>query len=239
MSDEAPRTYSTLSAEEQSAVSVWIDSFEASYAYEGAAALNKAVKAAPEEVRAALVSQLLPSLIDHDRKRQGRTPTLHELRSRFPDLAGILTDAYPLLPAGYRLPVELRGYRVLRVVGEGGQAIILRAQDDMHSAVAIKLSASSEHNELILRERELLGQCQHPGIPEVITSGVDEDRAFFIMPFLRGMTLADKYSTHRPSAEEAARVTAELCGIVDHLHGHGILHRDIKPKTSGSTNRAA
>ncbi|QDS99321.1 serine/threonine-protein kinase [Adhaeretor mobilis] len=229
MSDH-PRTYSALSAEEQAAVSVWIDTFDQSYEYEGAAALKKAVKAAPEELRSVLISQLLPQLIDHDRKRQGRTPTLHELRSRFPDLAQVLSDAYPLLAAGYRLPVELRGYRVLRVVGEGGQAIVLRAQDDMHSAVAIKLSASPKHNELLLRERELLGQCQHPGIPDVIASGVDEDRAFFVMPFLRGMTLADKYATHRPTAEEAVRVATELCGVVDHLHGRGILHRDIKPQ---------
>lgn len=211
-------------------MSVWIESFEQSYEYEGAAALKKAVKAAPEEMRVALMSQLLPSLIDHDRKRKRPTPTLHELRSRFPDLAGLLADAYPLLPANYRLPVELRGYRVLRVVGEGGQAIVLRAQDDMHSAVAIKLSASPQHNELLLRERELLGQCQHPGIPEVIASGVDEDRAFFVMPFLRGMTLTDKYATHRPPAGEATRIATELCGVVDHLHGRGILHRDIKPQ---------
>ncbi|TWT48934.1 Serine/threonine-protein kinase PrkC [Botrimarina hoheduenensis] len=211
-------------------MSVWIDTFDQSYEYEGAAALKKAVKAAPEGLRSVLISQLLPQLIDHDRKRQGRTPTLHELRSRFPDLAEVLSDAYPLLAAGYRLPVELRGYRVLRVVGEGGQAIVLRAQDDMHSAVAIKLSASPEHNELLLRERELLGQCQHPGIPDVIASGVDEDRAYFVMPFLRGMTLADKYATHRPTAEEAVRVATELCGVVDHLHGRSILHRDIKPQ---------
>ena len=210
-------------------MSVWIESFEQSYEFEGAAAFKKAVKAAPVEMRAALMSQLLPSLIDHDRKRKRPTPTLHELRSRFPDLAGVLADAYPLLPANYRLPVELRGYRILRVVGEGGQAIVLRAQDDMHSAVAIKLSSSPEHNELLLRERELLGQCQHPGIPEVIASGVEEDQAFFVMPFLRGMTLADKYSTHRPAAGEAARIAAELCSVVEHLHARCILHRDIKP----------
>lgn len=229
MSEEAPRTYSALSSEEQSAVSVWIDSFEASYEYEGAAALKQAVRAAPDRLRPALVSQLLPPLIDRDRQQQGRTPTLHELRARFPELAGDLSAAYPLLADAYRLPVELRGYRVLRVVGEGGQAIVLRAQDEMHSAVAIKLSVSPKQNEFLLRERELLGQCQHPGVPEVIASGVEEDRAYFVMPFLRGMTLADKYATHRPATDEAIRIATELCEIVDHLHFRGILHRDIKP----------
>lgn len=228
MSD--PRPYSALSADEQAELSVWIEGFEQGYSYEGAAAFKKAVREAPEPLRPALVSQLLPSLIDQDRKRQGATPTLHELRARFPDLTAELTAAYPLLSDSYRLPVEVRGYRVLRVVGEGGQAVVLRAQDDVHSAVAIKLSASPQHNDLLLRERQLLGQCHHPGVPEVIGSGVVEDRAFFIMPFLRGMTLADKYASRRAAAAEAAHIGAELCGIVEHLHEQGILHRDIKPQ---------
>lgn len=227
---DGPRSYSALTADQQAQLSVWIDRFDRGYEYEGTAALKKALQEAPDELRVVLLSQLLPPLVDHDRKQHGRTPTLHELRARFPELSGELTAAYPLLPDGYRLPVELRGYRVLQVVGEGGQAIVLRAQDDVHSAVAIKLSVSPQHNDLLLRERQLLGECQHPGVPEVIASGVEEDRAFFIMPFLRGMTLADKYATHRPSPEEAAEITAKLCDIVAHLHSRGILHRDIKPQ---------
>lgn len=226
----SPRTYADLSAEEQAAFSVWIDTFEQTFPYEGMAALKEAIAQAPYELRVPLAAELLPPLIDHLRQQHRRTPTLHELRARFPDLAALLTAAYAFLPAHYQLPVELRGYRILQVVGEGGQAFVLRAQDDVHSAVAIKLSASTTHNEYVLRERKLLGQCQHAGIPEVIASGVIQDRAYFIMPFLRGMTLADKFATHRPSVEETVRIGADLCGIVAHLHARGIVHRDIKPQ---------
>lgn len=226
----SPRTYADLSAQEQAAFSVWIDTFEQSFPYAGAAALKEALAKAPYQLRVPLAAELLPSLMDHQRQHHNTTPTLHELRSRFPDLAGLLTAAYPLLPAGYQLPVQLRGYRILQVVGEGGQALVLRAQDDVHSAVAIKLSVSATHNEYVLRERRLLGQCQHAGIPEVIASGVVQERAYFIMPFLRGMTLADKYATHRATVEETVRLGTELCGIVAHLHALGIVHRDIKPE---------
>ena len=229
MSDPSP-TYSQLSAEQQEALSTLIVGFEQRYDYEGAAALARTIETASPELRGPLLAQLLPPLIDQERTRTGRTPTLHELRLQHPNLTTELGAAYVQIPEKYRLPTELRGYRVLRVVGEGGQAVVLRAQDDVHSAVAIKLSSAPEHNELILRERRLLGECSHPGIPEVIASGVENERAFFMMPFLRGMTLADKYASHRPEPAEVARIGAELCSVVAHLHARCILHRDIKPQ---------
>ncbi|QDS97075.1 serine/threonine-protein kinase [Adhaeretor mobilis] len=228
MSDD-PVTYSALSPDEQAALSLWIEGAEEHIRIEGMTAIKRTLAETPVRLRASLFTQLVPLLIEEHRVRHGRTPTLHELRLANPDLSAELTAVYPRLPVSYRLPVELHGYRVTQVVGDGGQAVVLRAQDDVHSTVAIKLSTSARHNELLLRERRLLGECNHPGIISVIGSGMQEDRAYYVMPYLRGMTLADKYASHRPEASEVVRLGAELCSIVDHLHRQGILHRDIKP----------
>lgn len=226
---EGAASYSSLSPDEQAAISVWIEGFENRFGQTGPAALEQTLEEAPKRLRMALLSQLLPMAIGEYRQQHGVMPTLHELRLSHPNLAAELSEVYPALPASYRLPVELGGYRVIRVVGNGGQAVVLRAQDDVHSTVAIKLSTSPQHNELLLRERRLLGECEHPGIVPVIGSGMHEGSAYYVMPYLKGKTLADRYTTHRPEADEATRIASELCGIVEHLHGLGILHRDIKP----------
>lgn len=227
--NDGQASYSALSPDDQAAVSVWIEGFADRLGMRGPAALGESLSAASPHVRFALLTQLLPLLIEAYRRQHRVTPTLHELKLAHPDLAGDIAAAYPQLPPAYRLPEELHGYRVTRVVGEGGQAVVLRAQDDVHSTVAIKLSTSPQHNELLLRERRILGECDHPGIVPVIGSGVHDGAAYFVMPYLKGKTLADRYATHRPGADEAARVIVELCGIVEHLHGLGVLHRDIKP----------
>lgn len=223
------QTYSQLNEDEQAALSIWIEEFAQQTEESDSPDLSQAVSAAPPALRAALLAELLPAAIDFLRKKNSRTPTLHELRLTHPDLTSELPGAYARLSEGYRLPTELHGYRVVRVIGHGGQSVVLRAQDDVHSVVAIKLSRSREHNELLLRERRLLGECSHPGIPSVIASGLYEGRAYFVMPFLQGASLLDRYQGHRPDPIEAARIVSDLCGIVEHLHARGVLHRDIKP----------
>ena len=221
--------YSHLNPNDQEQVSLLLADVDTVLTSDTPGSLEKLVADAPPRLSVALLSQALPSFIKSHRTRHGVTPTLHELRLAYPDLAEILTQSYPWIPASYQLPIEIRGYRILSVIGEGGQSVVLRAQDDVHSAVAIKVSTSVDHNELVLRERKLLGECDHPGIIQVINSGSHEGRAYFVMPHLRGANLVDRYSVRKPTAPEAVQIMVAVCSALTHLHSRGIVHRDIKP----------
>jgi len=221
--------YSHLNQNDQEQVSLLLAEVDTVLASETPGSLEKLIADASPRLGVALLSQVLPSFIKAHRTRHGVTPTLHELRLAHPDLAEELSQSYPWIPASEQLPIEIRGYRILSVIGEGGQSVVLRAQDDVHSAVAIKVSTSVDHNPLILRERKLLGECEHPGIIQVISSGSHEGRAYFVMPHLRGATLVDRYSVRKPTASEVVQVMVAVCSALTHLHSRGIVHRDIKP----------
>jgi hypothetical protein len=227
--NELTSPYSRLGGDDQAALSVLIETFESQLDRHGNAALAGSIDHAPGRLRAALLTQTLPLIVERHRELKGLTPTLHELRLAYPDLRSEIAEVYQWLPDELRLPTEIGGYRVVAAIGEGAQAVVLKGQDDVHGAVAIKLSASARHNELLLRERETLSECHHRGVVSVTASGLHHDRAYFVMPLLSGSTLADRYKSRRPSSREAVGLAAQLAAAVAHLHQQGYLHRDLKP----------
>ena len=87
-------------------------------------------------------------------------------------------------------PVPIRptvpGYRIVRELGSGGQAIVFEAiQESTTQRVALKLLrwgqlASSHERERLRREVVILAQLSHPGIVSIIDCGETEDGVFFI-----------------------------------------------------------
>ncbi|MEM1186707.1 MAG: serine/threonine-protein kinase [Planctomycetota bacterium] len=221
--------YSRLADDDQAALSVILEGFEQRAKRGGESALAAILDVAPERMREALLCESLPVLIAEHRGRTGLTPTLHQLRLMNPGLRSEIAEVYPWLPPSLRLPTEIGGYRVVASIGEGAQSVVLKGQDDVHRAVAIKLSASARHNDLLARERDTLAGCNHRGVVSVVASGNHHDRAYLVMPLLEGETLADRFKTRRASPREAAGIGEQVAAAVAHLHRNGVLHRDIKP----------
>ena len=122
-------------------------------------------------------------------------------------------------------------YRLEEVVGRGGMAIVWRALDlQLERAVAIKvisdvLASDPRFVARFEREARLAAGLNHPNLVKVFDFSVDAERPFLIMEYVPGGTLAE--ARGRPL--DAESLTRELLDAVAHIHGAGILHRDIKP----------
>jgi serine/threonine protein kinase len=125
-------------------------------------------------------------------------------------------------------------YTFARHLGSGGMASVWLARDEtLQRDVAIKVvSDSLAHDERWLarfrREARAAAALSHPHVVKVFDFGVEEHRPFLVMAYVPCGSLRDrlKGSGALPDPERLAR---ELLGALAHVHGAGILHRDVKP----------
>lgn len=125
-------------------------------------------------------------------------------------------------------------YEVDREIGKGGNARIFLAKDPDGRPVALKIL----HPELLvsvaadrfLREIKLSSQLNHPHIARIIDSGERDWLVYYVMSYVEGASLRERLDTTRClPLVETLRIAGDLLGALDHAHGHGIIHRDVKP----------
>jgi predicted Ser/Thr protein kinase len=142
--------------------------------------------------------------------------------------------AAPAAPAQPSLPAAIGKYRVVGILGSGGQGIVYRAvHPTLGKDVVIKVArwsyGAAEERELLLHEGRLLAELDHPYLARVYDFDFHEGRPFLVMEFIRGQTLAQYAAQHRPSPRQVARLVALTAGAIATAHRRGIVHRDLKP----------
>jgi eukaryotic-like serine/threonine-protein kinase len=134
-----------------------------------------------------------------------------------------------------RLPSR---YRVLEEVGQGGMAVVYRAQDEtLKREVAIKvlhahLLAEPESKARLEREAQAVAKLHHDNILQVFDySGGDSLSSYIVTEFIDGQTLKQFLSARKTALPEVAAIIAiELGTALAHAHSLGIIHRDVKPE---------
>jgi len=125
-------------------------------------------------------------------------------------------------------------YEIDREIGKGGNARIYLARDPEGNQVALKIL----HPELLvsvaadrfLREIRLASQLNHPRIARILDSGEKDWLVYYVMSFVEGATLRERLDAVRQlPVAETTRFACEVLDALDHAHGHGIAHRDVKP----------
>jgi serine/threonine-protein kinase len=154
------------------------------------------------------------------------------MAERAPSGAGLVQDV--TMPERYEL---------IRHIANGGMASVWCAEDRvLGRRVAIKLLAERfAHDQTAVRrfKREARTAARLSGHPNVVTiydvgetTTPDPDeppRAFIVMEFLAGGTVADALRCDAVTQTEAIWWLHEVALALDYAHGRGVLHRDIKP----------
>ena len=147
---------------------------------------------------------------------------------RRPESGSAITD----LPEG----LEVGEYRVLRKIGEGGMGAVYAAiHPVIGKRVAIKVLAPhiAKHPELVRRfidEARAVNKIGHPNIVDIFSFGwLADQRHYFAMEYLEGLSLADRMKAGTIEIVEARRLLGQICGALEAAHQAGIIHRDLKP----------
>ena len=125
-------------------------------------------------------------------------------------------------------------YEVEREIGKGGNARIFLAREPGGRVVALKIL----HPELLvsvaadrfLREIQIASRLDNPHIAKILDSGEREWLVYYVMSYVEGATLRERLDTTRQlPLGETLRIASDVLEALDHAHGHGIIHRDVKP----------
>ncbi len=134
-------------------------------------------------------------------------------------------------------PRHLGRFRIVRELGRGGLGVVYLAHDPkLGRQVALKVPlphvlASASMRRRFVREAEAAARLSHPHIVTVHDAGEVDGVCYIAAEYCDGPTLRDWLLGDRRdiSPQTAARLVAQLASAVQHAHGRGVLHRDIKP----------
>jgi serine/threonine-protein kinase len=123
-------------------------------------------------------------------------------------------------------------YRILSSLGSGGFGAVYLAEDTwIDKKVALKVPHRQHHDvPALLREPRLLASMSHPNIVSVHTAERHDDVFYIVMEYVEGQTLEQLILREGPlDLSRALDFTCQICNAIDHAHGAGVLHRDIRP----------
>jgi eukaryotic-like serine/threonine-protein kinase len=175
--------------------------------------------------REALFARLADEYVD--RLRAGESPTSEEYALRYPDVADLIRDGFPLLrilgsrsAASGEPPVPSRfgEFRVVRFVGRGGMGIVYEAvQEPLGRHVALKVLAGHAARdpaavERFRREARAAAGLHHTNIVPVFAVGEQDGTAYYAMQFIDGRGLDVLLTDLRSLRQDAATTRTDSVG---------------------------
>lgn len=135
-------------------------------------------------------------------------------------------------------------FEIIEERGRGGMAVVYKAYDGvLQRTVALKvllsaLTANEEFTQRFRREAITAANLRHPNIVVIYDVGSHQNYQYIVMEYLAGPTLQQEIQAK--GAMGMARCLAiggQLAEALDHAHGQGLVHRDVKPANVMIGNR--
>ncbi len=130
--------------------------------------------------------------------------------------------------------VQVRGYQLLKKLGQGGMSEVFLAQRQADTTTcALKVLraeyASASVLELFIEECNVVSALESPYVVRIYEHGVTDDYLFVAMEHIQGGDLRERISLGI-APDEALDILQQLARALDAVHGAGLIHGDIKPR---------
>ncbi len=142
------------------------------------------------------------------------------------------TDCGQAAPVG--MPPQLGRYKIRKKLGGGGMGAVYQVENtELQREEALKVphfesGSDPAVRERFLREARAAARLDHANLCPIYDVGVIDGIYFLTMRLLPGKPLsAFTGRPHRP--REAVKIVAKLAQALEHAHGKGVIHRDLKP----------
>ena len=127
-------------------------------------------------------------------------------------------------------------FEITDVIAKSGMASLFKANDrQTGQSVALKvpylqIESDPAGFDRFRREEEIGLQLNHPYILKVLPVE-KKSRPYLVMEYLEGQTLGELLKSVRPLPEpDAVKIASRICEALAYMHGHGVVHRDLKPQ---------
>jgi len=122
------------------------------------------------------------------------------------------------------LPTDTGPYTPRTLLATGAQSQVWVA-DGPSGTVALKIARTDAHKEALAREAAVHALGGHKNLVPLLEAAADHN--WLALELVEGPTI-DVWAQHQP-VESIISAALQLLDVLEHLHGHGIVHGDIKP----------